>query len=60
MRPHWVEDKTECPPHIVWRLLDKSGIEIESFFVEKIDGEYLMDKQDIEERKRNIEKDHNI
>ena len=58
MRPHWEEDKTERPPHIVWRLLDENGLEVAHFFVEKIGENYLLDKQDIEERKKQLEEEN--
>lgn len=58
MRPHWEEDKTDSPPHIIWRLIDENGLEVASLFVEKIGDDYLLDKQDVEERKNQLEEEN--
>lgn len=58
MRPHWVEDRSECPPHIVWRLIDENGQEVASLFVEKLKKDFLLSKEDIELRKKELEEEN--
>lgn len=58
MRPHWVEDRSDSPPHIIWRLIDGNGLEMASLFVEKIGDDFLLDRVDIEQRKRELEQEN--